>query len=45
MAAFKKSWMYVLLTKLCQHVNEMVAIVVKFAEFSMVQFSCNQTKY
>ena len=28
----------------CQHVNEMIAVDVKFSEFLMVTFSYNQTK-
>ena len=29
MGVFKKSWRYVILTKLGQHVNEMMAVAVK----------------
>ena len=43
--AFKKSWRYVILTKLGQHVNEMMAVGVNFLKnFFIVQFSYNQTK-
>ena len=35
---FLKSWRYVILTKLGQHVNEMIS------EFLVVTFSYNQTK-
>ena len=33
-----------ILTKLGQHVNEMMVVVVKNSEFLMVKFSYNQTK-
>ena len=33
-----------ILTKLVQHVNEMMVVVVKNSEFLMVKFSYNQTK-
>ena len=39
-----KGWRYVILTKLGQHVNEMMAVAVKVSEFLMVRFSYNQTK-
>ena len=34
-----------ILTKLGQYVNEMMAVAVKFSEFLMVMFSYNQTKH
>ena len=42
--AFRNSWMYVILSKLGQHVNEMIAVTVKSVLFFMVKFSYKQTK-
>ena len=33
-----------ILIKLCQHVNEMMAVAVKVSEFLVVTFSYNLTK-
>ena len=45
MGAFKKSWRYVILIKVGEHVNEMMAVAVNyFQNFFMVRFSYNQTK-
>ena len=44
MGGFRNSWMYVILSKLGQHVNEMIAVTVKSVLFLMVQFSYKQTK-